>query len=165
MCERWLGIKNFPEYKISNLGRVKSFKRSKPYILIPVIDKDGYLIVTLRGSKIKNVKIHRLVCSHFIYNPLNKPQVNHINGIKSDNSAKNLEWVYPKENTRHAFKINKMQFCVGSNHHLSKFSELDVKTIKQLHILGSNKSEIAKHYGVSNSTIGRIINNKTWRHL
>lgn len=112
---------------MNELGQVRSKDRmivtidGKSYfrkgkLLKPKKHKDGYLFVTLTKEKSKkNFYVHRLVAEAFIPNPENKPQVNHINGNKTDNTISNLEWVTNAENSRHAynnglyFRIDKLR--------------------------------------------------------
>ena len=118
-------IPEFPNYKILKDGTVLSKKqgyrnyKNGPYIkqdnwkpLKQVLDKKvGYYLVTLcktepDGTKVrKNQFIHRLLAQSFIPNPENKPHVNHIDGIKTNNSICNLEWVTCQENSQHAVDI------------------------------------------------------------
>lgn len=98
------------KYQISSLGRARSFKAGKVKILSPVYDGKGYAYVGIhKDGEQKKIHIHVLVALAFIPNPENKPFVNHINGIKSDNRVENLEWVTPSENVQHALKTGLMK--------------------------------------------------------
>lgn len=95
--EVWRPIYNYPNYQISNLGRVKSLIKhngTSERILKPQMDKDGYLTIGLyNNGKFKNHMVHRLVASAFIPNDdLFKVQINHKDENKQNNVWTNLEW-------------------------------------------------------------------------
>ena len=88
MEEIWKDIEGYPDYRISNYGRVMSLKRGLKRVLKPQKDKDGYLICSLwENRKGKTLKIHRLVAEAFLPNQGNKPEIDHINTDKTDNTV------------------------------------------------------------------------------
>ena len=107
--EVWKPVVGYEQYyQISNKGRVKSlYKNGKTKILRPKQRRDGYYIVSLANRKggIKYAAIHRLVGKAFIPNINNYPQINHKDGIKTNNNVENLEWCTKSQNMRHAYDI------------------------------------------------------------
>lgn len=137
--EVWKEVKGYEGlYQVSNFGRVKSLLRFNNYYNAIYkeqkkrIQKErllnirktprGYLQVCLTANSLSNNKlVHRLVAEAFIPNPLNKPQVNHIDGNKENNKVSNLEWMTSQENNKHAHKIG-----LNKSHNKRKVNQYDL---------------------------------------
>ena len=104
--EQWKTIQGYEGlYSVSNRGRVYSYRSKR--CLKPAHTKAGYHCVHLADKgKVSVMFIHRLVALAFIPNPQDKPTVNHINEIKTDNRVENLEWA-----TNHEQKYPRYPDC------------------------------------------------------
>ena len=148
--EYWNDIEGYPNYSVSNLGRVRSKKTGK--ILKPYKTNRGYLTVGFwSGGKKKRLSIHRLVAQAFLQNPNNLPEVNHINGCKTDNNLNNLEWTSGSGNITHAYQTGLRK---------AKITSLDKEKILQLIEKGFTQRAIGKLFNVSHSAVGYIKRNR-----
>lgn len=100
----WKTLDFNPNYEANEDGRIR--KINNRYEPKKYIDKDGYEHINLSRKK---YRVHRVIAMTFIPNPENKPEVNHINSIRDDNRAENLEWVTRSENQQHAFRNGRHQ--------------------------------------------------------
>lgn len=151
MEEVWKDVVGFEGlYQVSNLGRIKSFRRAKERILKPTTQRVGNKckytrqIVTLNH---KSYKVHRLVAEAFIPNPYNLPQINHKDFDTSNNCVYNLEWCSAKENVQWNIihKRNK------------KYHYIDKTTVINLYKQGITAKEISKKFNVAKYIITTIV--------
>lgn len=168
MEENWRIIEECPYYLISNMGNVKKLKNLNN---MKTYDRGGYTRIDLYDSRNKKYlkrSVHRLVAEAFIPNPLNKPQVNHIDGDKDNNSINNLEWCTASENMKHAFKtgLNVPNPLKGEDSHNSKMTDEKVMLLREMYDSGEFLlKELAEEFNISISVAWRIAKRNTWKHI
>lgn len=169
--EEWRTIDGFPSYAVSNIGNIK---RTAPGLgtfpgrmrsLRP--GRCGYASVRLtNGARKDTMLVHRIVAVAFV--PRGRPdqfEVNHKNGIKTDNRAENLEWCSRSENVAHSEISGLCNHKNGSGHWCATLNEKIVTECRAERAAGVKVSVLAKRYQVGPRAIREAVSGKTWRHV
>lgn len=181
LCEEWKIISSFPDYQISNFGRVETLQRKLRYthsvtgnehfrlsvsklLKIQYNNVTGYKFCQLyKDKKMYNCTIHRLVALTFVSVQEGKDFVNHIDGNKHNNIFTNLEWCTNEYNHEHATKTGLIAF--GSRVSTSVLNENSVLAIRKMINEGFSHTKIASLFGVSRSAISLIHEGVTWNRI
>lgn len=169
VAEVWRACPGFPEYSVSNRGRVRrevdSHATKAGRIIKCCPCKNGYLYASLhRSGKRRNCLVHRLVALAFLGDPPDgKPQVNHKNACKADNRIENLEWASPQDDGAHRVQMGLSR--KGESHGLAKLSDESVRELRRRIHDGESSESLALELGVSKAAISLALNRLTWKHV
>ncbi len=174
--ESWKKIEGASFYEVSNLGRIRSSTeryKNKKRILKSVKNNNGYCVVDLRGTPLKQNKlVHRLVAEAFLQPPSGEiiteclrvgiePFINHKNGRRDDNRVCNLEWCTPSYNNA----VENKKSTKGENAPVHVLTPDDVIEILAYGMCNYSYKEIASIFNVAVTTISNIFNGYAWSHL
>lgn len=178
--EEWRDVTEFPgRYEISSFGnmRSKSFLKTgknvngefsfytKPKPIKLFLNPEGYFQVSLMCNAQRYTrKVHRLVALAFLPNPENKPMVNHINSVRSDNRVGNLEWVTDQENVQHSYDVGENSNS-GELHPRSILTEDIVRRAKSLVSSGVSIKDTADMLGFKYATIWSAVRGVNWSNV
>lgn len=139
-------------YQVSNLGRIRSLITNRVLKASPI--PSGYLTVSLHRDGVqKTHAVHRLVATVFCDRAPEKVAVNHIDGVKQNNAAVNLEWVTPKENTEHGVR---MGLICGAPR---RVSDADRALIRAARGRGQSIRSLSREFRVDRQTVRKIAAN------
>lgn len=161
-------IEDFDGYFITTDGKVFSTRKSKiPKQLSTKPDKiTGYIFVMFNiNGKTYRKTVHRLVAKAFIPNPDNKPQVNHIDGNKSNNDISNLEWNTREENMQHAYKTGLNAGVESANMYSAKLTNETCRELIKLLFDGLSNEEIGEKFNLHSRYVSLIRGKKRWKEI
>jgi len=181
MKEIFKTIPSFPDYEVSNFGRVKTKSRKVRFVHAKT-QKEHYRITESKFLKVQynrltgykfhqlylckkmyNKPIHQLVADAFLEKPEWGECINHIDGNKHNNIVENLEWATNSYNHEHATKTGLK--AKGSSVGTSKLNERNVQAIKYLLSIGVSHRDLSIAFNVSRPTISLISKNKSWKQI
>lgn len=158
-------IKGYEDYLVNPKGQIIT-KKTRRVLRQSLSKKGNYCTVCLSDKD--NVKVHRVVAETFIPNPEGKPEVNHKDGVKTNNCADNLEWCTTQENLQHKQQHNlgktikaKMS-ATGENNSQAILTTKDVLSIRNSK---ESSKVLANHYNVSQHTINDVKARRSWIHI
>jgi hypothetical protein len=176
--DEWRDVPGVPYFQVTQDGRVlaKGFTNEtavnrwgnlcprtyKDRFLSPALGENGYLrVAALRLKNRPRFYVHRLIALAWVDGYQEGFHVNHINGVKTDNRAENLEWVTSSANVKHAWETGLCE-AFGENNGQSKLSAEQVIAIREASGYGVPDAVLARIVEFSNSGIAKIVNNQTW---
>lgn len=180
--EKWKDVPGYEGlYQVSDLGNLRSLDRKftmlrkgfivktgrKGQLIKLNSDQQGYLKASLNkiGFKQKTFTIHRLVAIAFLPNLDCFPEINHKNGIKSDNRVENLEWCNNHHNIQHAIANGLRRILRGEEQGCSKLTNDKVRQMRKLSETGLPYRKIAQMFNVSTTVATNVVKYKTWKHV
>lgn len=170
--EEWKPVFRYgSDYEISSKGRIRSYKRTgrtdnKPRILKRNLRGEGYWYIQLRRKgKTFTHKVARLVAEAFCVNPFDLPIVNHIDGIKTNDKATNLEWCDQSYNLKHAYRTGLKVPVRGEQSVHAKLTNETVLWLREWIRDGHGIRETARKFGVSHTTVRKILSGSKWKHV
>lgn len=156
--DEWREHPRFPGFRISMHGQVRGLKG---WVLKPETVAGGYQRVRLNDGK-KHL-VHVLVAETFIGPKPQGYQVNHKDGVTSNNAVANLEYATPSANVRHSLDVLGRKRARGSRNGASRLTEEQVAQIRAAFEAGGvTRTALAVKYQVARSTVGRIISGAYW---
>lgn len=168
--ENWKDIPGYEGYyQVSDKGRVKRVKypRKKTGGILSPCDYIGYKSVQLCMNGIPTMhRVHKLVMLAFVGMRPDGLEINHINGVPSDNQLSNLEYVTHEENMRHADKVLGRWDARRKPPKPNAFKHLTPDIVRDIRRLVANgevyQNVLAEHYGVTKGTISRIVSRQSY---
>lgn len=179
VAEKWRPVAGWEGvYSVSSCGRVRSEARTvqragSPYAVPSRIMKlsphkrDYRAVALCRQGCRENALVHRLVARAFCRQKPGHNEVNHINGVGSDNRRENLEWCNRALNNLHAFRVlgRKITPQNGEANRQSRLTSKQVHKIRKMLSVGMGEVRIGRVFGVNPSTIGRIRRGELWKNV
>lgn len=172
--EKWKKVKGYVNYECSNLGRIKTHNwknTGKTRIMKPALDGCGYLRTVLKresDGKLCTIKVHRIIAENWLVAVKENLEVNHKNGIKTDNRIINLEWVTRSQNIQHSYdSLSKIRLkgCLNPAAIVNEKDVLEIRKNYKTWIKQMKRKQIAHKYGISESALKSIISKRTWSHI
>lgn len=162
VTEEWKTI-NGTKYQISNHGRVKG---PADNLLTPWNDKGYMRVGIVYGEKRKIKRVHCLVAEAFIgKSEIEGVEINHIDGIRTNNRVENIEYVTHQENIDHAKRTGLLDSKTGERHYRAKLTAAQVAEIRSQLSSGKTSIEIAKRYGIYHGTVRQIKRRDIWKSV
>ena len=171
--ERWLSIPGFPDYSVSDLGRIRHDRSHSNFSwnrrILSLNGCRKYLHVDLWNERIEHHRpIHALVLLTFVGPRPSGLQINHRNGDKHDNRLENLHYCTASENVQHAIKHlgRNERIARGEDVGTSKLTIRQVCAIRREYAKGKTTHRaLGRKYSVHHSQVGRIIRRQWWKHV